>query len=197
MRKGRSVFSAVPQAKTYFGKSAGKCLTSNHLHSETLWLIPQFVERSRELLGRCIRNYSTAPCYTALLPAALQLQEFSNGDCVKANKKKKVCLNMCGWVQVWTAALHAVPSSSNSKNDSCRWQLGFWPVQQLQGATVGQWHVSYSWQFFTEENAFPRSFLWTLLKSTHPQKSRLPSHGMQPAQQFFKHTALIPRIRKG
>lgn len=89
MRKGRSVFSAVPQAKTYFGKSAGKCLTSNHLHSETLWLTPQFVERSRELLGQCIRNYSTAPCYTALLPAALQLQEFSNGDCVKANKKKK------------------------------------------------------------------------------------------------------------
>lgn len=95
MRKGRSVFSAVPQAKTYFGKSAGKCLTSNHLHSETLWLIPQFVERSRELLGQCIPNYSTAPCYTALLPAALQLQEFSNGDCVKANKKKKKFVWTC------------------------------------------------------------------------------------------------------
>lgn len=73
---------------SYLHKSSGKCLTNNHLNSETLWLIPQFVERSRELLRQCICNYSIDLCYTAVLPAALQLQDCSNGDCVKANKKK-------------------------------------------------------------------------------------------------------------
>lgn len=96
MRRESSVFSGEPQAKTYLHKSSGKCLTNNHLHSKTLQLIPQFVERrSRELLGQCICNYSIASCYTAVLPAAIQLQEFRNGDCVKANQKK-VCLNKCG-----------------------------------------------------------------------------------------------------
>lgn len=97
MRKGHSVFSAEPQAKTYLlTQSAGRCLTNHHLHSETLRLIPQFVERrSRELLGQCICNSSIAPCSTAVLPAALQLQpaalqEFSNDDWVKADKNKSL-----------------------------------------------------------------------------------------------------------
>lgn len=92
MRKGPSVFSAEPQTKTYLlTHSSGRCLTNNHLHSETLRLIPQFVERrSRELLGQCISNYSIAPCSTAVMPAALQLQEFSNCDCVKADKTKSL-----------------------------------------------------------------------------------------------------------
>lgn len=81
---------------TYLQKSSGRCLTNNHLHSETPQLIPQLVERrSREWLGQCIYNYSIPPCSTAVLPAALQLQEFTNGDCVKADKNKSL------FEQVW------------------------------------------------------------------------------------------------